>query len=94
MANFTNPVKEAFGRFLQDFHAQIIPDTKALAEFTTRDFSKSAVWAPGRMIDQVMEMLDSWRKNDTSMQARATPFMPPVLWPCSPRTFSRSAFMA
>ena len=76
MANFTNPIKEAFGRYLQRFHAMLLADTPAMAEYAARPFSKAAVWAPERMVDQVEEMLAAWRKNDTSRAARATPFLP------------------
>lgn len=76
MANFTDPIKAAFGRYLEAFHAMLIADTPAMAEYAARPFSKSAVWAPGRMVDQVEDMLASWRKNDTSQAARATPFLP------------------
>lgn len=83
MANFTDPIKAAFGRYLQGFHAMLIADTPALAEYAARPFAKSAVWAPGRMVDQVEEMIASWRKNDTSRQARATPFLPIMIAACS-----------
>lgn len=76
MANFTDPIKEGFGRFLHGFHSQLIADTKALREFATRDFSKAAVWAPGRMVDQVDDMLASWRKNDTSQAAQPKTLLP------------------
>ncbi len=76
MANFTTPIKEAFGRYLERFHAEVIGDTQFVTEFAARDFSRAAVWAPGRMIDQVEEMLGAWRKNDTSKTAKATPFLP------------------
>lgn len=79
MANFTTPVKEAFGRYLERFYVQLVADTPAMSEFTARGFSKSAVWAPGRMVDQVEEMLESWRKNDTSQAARATPYLPIII---------------
>ena len=76
MANFTTPVKEAFGRYLERFYDQLVTDTPAMAEYAARGFSKCAVWAPGRMIDQVEEMLAAWRKNDTSQANRATPYLP------------------
>lgn len=76
MANFTDPIKAAFGRYLQAFYDQLVADTPALAEYAARGFSKSAVWAPGRMVDQVEDMLAAWRKNDTSGSARATPYLP------------------
>lgn len=83
MANFTEPIKSAFGRYLQGFHTMLIADTPAMAEYAARPFSKSAVWAPGRMIDQVEDMLASWRKNDTSREARATPYLPIIIAACS-----------
>jgi hypothetical protein len=79
MANFTDPIKAAFGRYLQGFHAMLIADTPAMTEYAARAFSKSAVWAPGRMVDQVEEMIASWRKNDTSGEARATPYLPIII---------------
>lgn len=79
MANFTTPVKEAFGRYLERFYAQLVADTPAMAEYTARGFSKCAVWAPGRMIDQVEDMLAAWRKNDTAQADRATPYLPVMI---------------
>lgn len=79
MANFTTPVKEAFGRYLERFYGQLVADTPAMVEYAARGFSKCAVWAPGRMIDQVEEMLASWRKNDTSQADRATPYLPVMI---------------
>lgn len=79
MANFTNPIQVGFGQWLSRCRQQLVADTPALAEFVARDFAKAAVWAPGRMIDQVESMLDSWRKNDTAGAARATPFQPVLI---------------
>lgn len=76
MSNFTLPIKAAFGRYLQRFHADIVSDTQFVAEYAARDFSKAAVWAPGRMIDQVEEMLAAWRKNDTSQADKPTAYLP------------------
>lgn len=70
MAGFIEPVKVAFGGFMQRFHAQLVADTPAMAEFAARDFAQSVVWAPGRMIDQAEDMLNAWRKNDTSGQTQ------------------------
>jgi hypothetical protein len=79
VSNFTTPIKDAFGRYLERFYGQLLADTPAMQEFTARGFSKSAAWAPGRMIDSALEMLDAWRKNDTSQAARATPYLPVML---------------
>lgn len=79
MANFTDPIKAAFGRYLGGFYAQVIGDTPAVAEFAQRGFSRSAVWAPGRMVDQVEEMLAAWRKNDTELHAKPNPYLPVMI---------------
>ena len=73
---FTDPVKEALGRYLERFHRQLIADTPAMREFVARPFAKACVWAPGRMIDQASDMLEAWRKNDTSQAARGSPLLP------------------
>lgn len=77
MANFTNPIKAAFGHYLRGFHSMLVADTPALGEFASRRFAAggAAVWAPGRMVDQVAEMIAAWRKNDTN----GAPSQPPRL---------------
>lgn len=79
MSNFTDPIKVGFGRYLAGFHAQLIGDTKGVRELASREFAKSAVWAPGRMVDQVEDMLAAWRKNDTSHAAQPTPYLPIII---------------
>ena len=65
--NFTEPIQVAFGTYLEEwFENVLVADTPALAEYAGRAFKNAAVWAPGRMIDQVDDMLDSYRKNDNS----------------------------
>lgn len=86
MANFTDPIKIAFGQYLAAFHAQLVADTRALAEFADRPFSHAAVWAPGRMIDQVEDMLASYRKNDNSQAIQPqTPL--PIMIACMAKDF-------
>lgn len=80
MANFTDPIKAAFGRYLGRFYSEhLVADTPALAEFRQRGFAKSAVWAPGRMVDQVEEMLSSWRKNDNDDSDTPHPKLPVMI---------------
>lgn len=76
---FTDPVKAGFGRYLQRFHAQLIADTPAMREFVARPFQDSCTWAPGRMIDQATDMLESWRKNDNSGVSQGTPRLPVMI---------------
>lgn len=77
--SLTLPIEAAFGRYLQAFHAQLIADTPTLAEFAARPFAKASAWVPGRMVDQVEDMLQAWRGDNTSGEARATPFLPMLL---------------
>lgn len=79
MAGFVEPIKAAFGAYMARFHAQLIADTPSMVEFSARKFSESVVWAPGRMIDQVEDMLSTWRKNDTSQQAQARTRLPVMI---------------
>lgn len=79
MSNFNEPIKKAFGAMLGEFHQQLVADTPAMREFAARTFSKAAMWAPGRMIDQAEEMLESWRKNDTSRVARPNSALPVMI---------------
>lgn len=79
MGNFTDPIKVGFGRYLGGFHRQLMGDTKGVAEFASREFSKACVWAPGRMADSVEEMLEAWRKNDTSQATQPKVYMPVMI---------------
>lgn len=79
MENFIDPIKVGFGHYLQRFHKGLFPVTAGLQEFSAREFSKSAVWAPGRMIDQVESMLESWRKNDNADSSQPRPYLPVMI---------------
>lgn len=68
--NFTDPIRDALGVYLQGFKRELIGDTPAVREFIARDFSKSVVRAPGRMIDQVNKIVAAWRENDTSRETQ------------------------
>ena len=59
-------IKTAFGLYLGQFYAGIYPDTKALRAFANRGLSLSIMMAPGRMIDQVQDMITAYQKNDNS----------------------------
>lgn len=72
-------IKTAFGRMLQRWHRQVIGTTPAVREFAQRPFGEAALWAPGRMVDQVEEMLESYRKNDTLQSAQPRPKLPVLL---------------
>lgn len=74
--NYSDTIKEAFGRYLEGFHSQLVADTPAMAEFSQRAFARSAVWAPGRLIDQIEEMLKAYRKNDNSQSGQPKTLLP------------------
>lgn len=79
MANFTDPIKAAFGQYVGRFHAGAMSDTPGMRAWTARELSKAAAFVPGRMVDAAEDMLEAWRKNDTSQAARPRPFLPMVL---------------
>ena len=79
MGNFTDPIKAGFGRYLAGFHQQLMGDTLGVREFAARPFGKAAVWAPGRMADSVEEMLEAWRKNDTSQATQPKVYLPVMI---------------
>jgi hypothetical protein len=86
MSNFTDPIKIAFGAYLRHFFDLLIADTPAMAEYAERPFAQAAVWAPGRMIDQVEDMLASYRKNDNSQATQPqTPL--PIVIACMAKDF-------
>lgn len=58
------PIKDAFGRYMARFYAGLYPDTTAMQEFVARGVERSIVWVPGRMVDQVEDMLAAYQKND------------------------------
>lgn len=61
-----HPLKVAFGQYMTRFYAGLFPDTPAMQEFTLRGVSRSIVWAPDRMVDQVEDMLAAYQKNENS----------------------------
>lgn len=60
------PLKKAFSGYMREFYKRIYPDTPALQEYVERGLSRSVMWAAGRMVDAVTDMLDSYRKNENS----------------------------
>lgn len=72
------PVKVAFGEYLQRFYEDLVATTPALKEFKNRGFSYGFVLAPSRMVDQANEMLAAWQKNDSTGKP-TTPAKLPVI---------------
>jgi hypothetical protein len=80
VSNFTDPIKVAFGAYMYDwFSNALVGDTRAVAEFLRRPFGEAVVWAPGRMIDSAEEMLDAYRKNDTSQATQPKTRLPAII---------------
>lgn len=72
-------LKEAFGRYMGRYYASLTPTTKAMKSFAERGISKSVVWAPDRMIDQVQDMLAAWRKNDNDGGPGSSAYLPVMI---------------
>ena len=73
------PVKAAFGGFMGQFYASIVPTTKPMQAFVERGLAKSVAWAPARMVDAAEEMLSSWQRNDTSPHPSKPAELPVIL---------------
>lgn len=74
-----NPIKDAFGAYMGGYYASLSPTTRALEEYAARGLAQSIVWAPGRMIDQVDDMLASWRRNDNTGEPSSTAMLPVII---------------
>ncbi|MFJ2989897.1 hypothetical protein ACIPF8_18675 [Collimonas sp. NPDC087041] len=72
-------LKEAFGRYMGRYYASLTPTTRAMKSFAERGISKSIVWAPDRMIDQVQDMLAAWRKNDNDGGPGSSAYLPVMI---------------
>jgi len=73
------PLEAGFGAYMGQFYAQLVADTPAMVEFIKRGLAKSIVWAPGRMVDSVEEMLNEWRKNDNAGGPSDSAYLPVML---------------
>jgi hypothetical protein len=56
-------LEQAFGQYLGRFYSGLVADTPQMKEYVARGLSKSIVYAPGRMVDKVEDVLNEWRKN-------------------------------
>lgn len=72
-------IKVGLGRYLSGWHQRLFSDTNALREYASRTVDKAIMWAPGRMVDQVEEMLEAYRKNDTAQANQPKPRLPIAL---------------
>jgi hypothetical protein len=75
----TTPVKAAFGQWLCAFYAQFYPDTPAGVEWAARGHVKAMQWAPGRMVDDVENMISTYKRVDNSGNASTSTFFPVLL---------------
>lgn len=73
------PLELAFGDYMGRFYAQLVADTPSMVEYVARGLSKSIVWAPGRMIDSVEDMLAEWRKNENQPGPGASAMLPVMI---------------
>lgn len=72
-----DPIKIAFAQYLNRWRDGIFPDhidTRAVKTFMERPFSEAVQWVPARMVDQVQDMLDAYRKNASGPHGKSTLF--------------------
>jgi hypothetical protein len=60
------PIQLGLSAYMIGYHQSLIADTQFVQEFAARPVAKSIVWAAGRMIDSVEDMLKSWRQNENN----------------------------
>lgn len=73
------PVKIAFGEYLQGSYRDMVATTPTMKEFKSRGFAYCFAFAPSRMVDKAQEMLDAWQRNDTDQKPTTPPKFPVVL---------------
>lgn len=78
------PVKIALGNWLGAFKTDFQPDTAAAAEWAQREQRLAMAMVPGRMVDQVEEMLSSWRTNNNSGNPSTSAYIPVLLAALAP----------
>lgn len=72
-----DPIKAAFAQYLNRWRSGIIADyidTKAVQAFVVKPFSSAVQWVPSRMVDQVEDMLEAYRKNENGPKGQTTLF--------------------
>lgn len=84
------PVKIAFGQWLGQFYDHFVPDTPSGEEWSDRGLPTAMAFVPGRMVDQVEDMMTSWRMNNNATENGAggkpgtSAFVPVVLVAVAP----------
>ncbi|MCP5245687.1 MAG: hypothetical protein H6937_06990 [Burkholderiales bacterium] len=73
------PVKKAFGIYLEGFYNSIVPTTKSLREYVSRGHATSIGWAKDRLVDDAEAILESYYKNDTQDGPTQPPELPVIL---------------
>lgn len=81
------PLELGLAAYMGRFKDALVADTPAMEEFVARSLAQSIVWAPGRMIDQVEEMLTEWRKNDNTGSPGLSAMLPVIVL-CVSKDFS------
>lgn len=64
-----DPVKAAWGEYMQRFFAQVVPTNRQLERFVASPVGEVIWIAPGRMVDQAEEMLAKYRKKEVKKSA-------------------------
>ncbi|SEN72056.1 hypothetical protein [Nitrosomonas marina] len=73
------PVKKAFGIYLEGFYDNIVPTTKSLQEYVSRGHATSIGWAKDRLVDDAEAIIESYYKNDTQNGPTQPPQLPVII---------------
>ncbi|SET41421.1 hypothetical protein SAMN05216326_12566 [Nitrosomonas marina] len=73
------PVKRAFGAYMEGFYKSIIPTAESLNEYASRGYATSVGWAKDRMVDDAEAMIEAYFKNDTDDAPTQPPKLPVIL---------------
>ena len=73
------PLKAAFGRYMYRFFKDLTPTTKPMVRYCQREFQYAVMLAPGRMIDQVEELLSKYLRADKDGEKTRPHDLPVIL---------------
>ena len=68
-----DPIKIAFSHYLERFFAELVPTNREIERYIERPSSTAILYAPGRMVDSVEDMLAKWRKLDQGHTVKGYP---------------------
>lgn len=72
-------IKAGVSAYMRSWYASLYPDTPGVQEYVLRGIQRGIMWAPGRMVDSVEDMLASYRKFKNSDTPNAGALLPVVI---------------